>query len=148
MAQDQLPQQASAVTLLGDIRCMIEETRSRVAVTVNAGLTLLYWRIGKRIAQEILKGKRAEYGQEIVPTLSAQLVPEFGTGFGTRNLFRMIKFAEIFPDEKTVSTLSTQLSWSHCGRIYDRASAAQGPEEKTPFSHSACKKPGRKKSAN
>ncbi|UCD58086.1 MAG: DUF1016 family protein [Candidatus Hydrogenedentota bacterium] len=113
MAQDQLPQQASAVTLLDDIRRMIEETRSTVAVTVNAGLTLLHWRIGKRIAQEILKGKRAEYGQEIVPTLSAQLVPEFGTGFGVRNLFRMIKFAEVFPDKKIVSTLSAQLSWSH-----------------------------------
>jgi len=94
MAQDHFPQQAAPSKLLDDIRRMIEETRSKVAVTVNAGLTLLYWRIGRRIAQEILKGKRAEYGKEIVPTVSAQLVPEFGTGLGVRNLFRMIKFAE------------------------------------------------------
>lgn len=39
--------------LLGDIRQMIEETRSAVATTVNAGLTMLYWRIGRRIGQEL-----------------------------------------------------------------------------------------------
>ena len=58
--------------LLGDIRQMIEETRSAVATTVNAGLTMLYWRIGRRIGQEILKGERAEYGAEIVSALARQ----------------------------------------------------------------------------
>ncbi|MBL7208291.1 MAG: DUF1016 family protein, partial [Desulfobacterales bacterium] len=61
----------------------------------------------------ILKEKRAEYGEEILPTLSAKLVPEFGNGFGIRNLSRMIRFAEVFPEEKIVSTLLRQLSWSH-----------------------------------
>jgi predicted nuclease of restriction endonuclease-like (RecB) superfamily len=41
------------------------------------------------------------------------LAPEFGEGFGTRNLFRMVRFAEVFPDEPIVVTLSRQLSWSH-----------------------------------
>ena len=48
-----------------------------------------------------------------MPTLSAQLVPEFGEGFSKRNLFRMIRFAEVFPVEQIVATLSTQLGWSH-----------------------------------
>lgn len=99
--------------LIKDIRHMIEEARGAVAVTVNAELTMLYWQIGKRIKDEVLKGKRAEYGEEIVSTLSSQLVPEYGKGFGKRNLFRMIKFTERFPKEKIVSTLLTQLSWSH-----------------------------------
>ena len=43
-------------SLLSDISRMIEEARSAVAVTVNAGLTILYWQIGKRINEEILKG--------------------------------------------------------------------------------------------
>jgi len=55
--------------LLEDIRHMIEATRSAVATTVNAGLTTLYQNIGKRIHEEILKGERAEYGQEIVASL-------------------------------------------------------------------------------
>lgn len=76
--------------LIGDIRRLIETARHNVAVTVNAGLTILYWQIGSRIRQDILKEKRARYGEEILPTLSAKLVPEFGSGFSVRNLSRMI----------------------------------------------------------
>ncbi|HEX9584089.1 MAG TPA: DUF1016 N-terminal domain-containing protein [Gammaproteobacteria bacterium] len=63
--------------LIRDIREMIEATRSAVAATVNAGVTMLYWRIGVRINQEILKGKRADYGAEIVSTVSRQLEAEY-----------------------------------------------------------------------
>ncbi len=99
--------------LTSDIRSLIETARHNVAVTVNAGLSILYWQIGNRIRQNILKEKRAEYGEEILPTLSAKLVPEFGNGFGIRNLSRMVRFVEVFPEKKIVSTLSIQLSWSH-----------------------------------
>jgi len=99
--------------LIGDIRNLIETVRHNVAVTVNAGLTLLYWQIGSRIRQDILKEKRADYGEEIISTLSIQLVKEFGNGFSRPNLFRMVRFAEVFPEGKIVSTLSRQLSWSH-----------------------------------
>jgi len=86
--------------LTSDIRRLIETARHNVAVTVNAGLTLLYWQIGNRIRQDILKEKRARYGEEILPTLSAKLVPEFGSGFGVRNLSRMVRFAEVFHERK------------------------------------------------
>ena len=99
--------------LIGDIRSLIETARHDVAVTVNAGLTILYWQIGNRIRQDILKKQRAKYGEEILPTLSAKLVPEFGNGFSVRNLSRMIQFAEVFSDKEIVLTLSRQLSWSH-----------------------------------
>jgi hypothetical protein len=62
-------------------------------------LTLLYWQIGNRVRQDILKEKRAEYGEEIISTLSIQLVKEFGNGFSRPNLFRMVRFAEVFPEE-------------------------------------------------
>jgi predicted nuclease of restriction endonuclease-like (RecB) superfamily len=99
--------------LFHDLRSLIEETRSAVAITVNAALTMLYWRIGQRVNQEILKGERATYGAEILPTLSAKLVPLYGEGFSARNLARMIRFAENFTDERIVVTLVRQLSWSH-----------------------------------
>ena len=99
--------------LIGDIRKLIETARHNIAVTVNAGLTILYWQIGSRIRQDILKEKRADYGKEIISTLSIQLVKEFGNGFSRPNLFRMVRFAEVFPEGKIVSTLSRQLSWSH-----------------------------------
>ena len=99
--------------LIGDTRRLIQTARQPVAVTVNAGFTILDWQIGSRIRQDILKERRAEYGQEIVVTLSRQLVKEFGNGFSRPNLFRMVRFAEVFPARKIVSTLSIQLSWSH-----------------------------------
>ncbi len=108
-----LKRSALSATLISDVRQMIEEARSAVATAVNAGLTMLYWRIGKRIQKEILKGKRAEYGSEIVVTMSRQLVAEYGTGYQEKNLRRMIQFAELFPNEQIVVTLIRQLSWSH-----------------------------------
>ena len=99
--------------LVSDIRKMIDDARSAVAITVNAGLTMLYWRVGKRINTEILKGKRAEYGQEIVVSLSRQLIIDYGNSFSEKNLRRMVQFAEVFPDEKIVVSLIRQLTWTH-----------------------------------
>jgi predicted nuclease of restriction endonuclease-like (RecB) superfamily len=102
-----------AKSLLSDIRGLIEQAREQTARAVNTALVGLYWRIGKRIREDVLRQKRAEYGKQIVQTLSAQLAAEFGRGYGPRVLFRMMQFAEVFPDEQIVSTLWTQLSWSH-----------------------------------
>lgn len=101
------------MALLGDIRALIEASRQRAASAVNAELTLLFWRIGQRIHTEVLDGQRAEYGEEILPTLAEQLSLEYGRGFGEKNLRRMVKFAVTFPEEPIVATLSRQLSWSH-----------------------------------
>jgi len=99
--------------LLGDIRSLIEQAREQTARAVNSALVELYWRIGKRIREDVLHEQRADYGEQIVATLSHQLAAEYGRGFSRRNLFRMIRFAEVFPDEQIVSSLMTQLSWTH-----------------------------------
>jgi predicted nuclease of restriction endonuclease-like (RecB) superfamily len=99
--------------LLNEIRSLIEDARRQTAAAVNFGLTALYWRIGNRIQREVLGNERATYGEQIVATLSRQLVSEFGRGFADKNLRRMMQFAEAFPDEEIVATLSRQLSWSH-----------------------------------
>lgn len=99
--------------VLQDIRLLIEKTRSTVAAAVNVGLTMLYWQIGKRISTEILKGARAKYGEEIIATLSQELIKEYGQGFNYSALTRMVRFAEVFPDSPIVATLSQQLGWSH-----------------------------------
>ena len=74
---------------------------------------MLFWHIGNRINKEILQNKRADYGKRIVPTVSAQLEERFGRNFTEKNVRRMIQFAEQFPDNSIVVTLSRQLSWSH-----------------------------------
>ncbi len=99
--------------LIEELRQLINETRGRVASTVNAELTMLYWHIGSRLRTEVLQNERAEYGEQIVASVSRQLIADYGNGFGKRNLFRMIKFAQLFPNVEIVTTLSAQLSWSH-----------------------------------
>ena len=66
--------------LLSDLRELILSARQQVAQTVNSGLTMLCWHIGTRIRKNILKEKRAEYGQEILQSSIAKLVAEFGRG--------------------------------------------------------------------
>lgn len=99
--------------LLVSIKELIEQSKQQIAISVNATITALYWQIGSTIKNEVLKNNRAEYGQQIVHTLSAQLMEEYGNGFSKRNIFNMLRFAEIFPDEQIVYALRRQLSWSH-----------------------------------
>lgn len=96
-----------------DVARLIEESKQHVAQTVNSTLTLLYWKIGKRINHEVLQNQRADYGKQIVATLSQQLTLAYGKGFNYSGLTRMVKFAEVFPDERIVVSAMRQLSWSH-----------------------------------
>ena len=100
-------------SLITDLRTLINEARNKVALIVNTEITLLYWHIGKRINEEVLENQRAEYGKQIVSTLSTQLTEEYGKGFNEKNLRRMMQFAELFPDFQIVAPLARQLSWSH-----------------------------------
>ncbi len=99
--------------LFSEIRQLIEEARQAVAITVNATTTVLYWNIGKRINGEVLENKRAEYGKEIVKTLSKKLTLEYGKGWSEQQLHHCLRFAETFPDQEIVYALSRQLSWTH-----------------------------------
>jgi len=99
--------------LIEDLRLLIRQTHDGVAQAVNSAMVLHYWEVGRRIRTEVLKERRASYGQEICSTLSNELTTEFGRGYSRPNLFRMIRFAEVFPQHEIVSTLSRQLSWSH-----------------------------------
>ncbi len=103
--------------LLSDVRVLIQQAREGVARAIDSGLVTLYWHVGRRIRQDILKEKRAEYGERIVSALCTQLVAEFGSGFSTRNLRHMLRFAEAFPDPSIVNSLSTQLGWTHFRHI-------------------------------
>jgi predicted nuclease of restriction endonuclease-like (RecB) superfamily len=100
-------------SLLADVRKMIIQARQGVARTVDSGMSALYWHVGRRVRQDILKEKRAAYGEKIVSALGRQLEREFGRGFSTKSLHHMIRFFEAFPDERIVSALRRQLTWTH-----------------------------------
>ncbi|MFH6988481.1 YhcG family protein [Flavobacterium collinsii] len=99
--------------LLNELSLLVEQTQQQVIVQNNSSLTLLFWEIGFRINDTILQNKRAEYGRQIVSSLSLQLENKYGRNFEEKNLRRMMQFADQFTDKEIVVTLSRQLSWSH-----------------------------------
>ncbi len=103
----------SEVDLFNELSQLIEQSKQQVAVQANSAVTILFWQVGNRINQDILQNKRAEYGKQIVSTLSTQLENKYGRNFEVKNLRRMMQFAEQFTDFQIVVTLSRQLSWSH-----------------------------------
>ena len=107
----------SVLALIADLRQLIESARQRVATTANAELALLYWRVGQRLRVEVLGEKRAEYGKQITANAANDLTALYGKGFDRINLSRMMNFAEQWPDEGIVATLSQQLGWSHFKEI-------------------------------
>ena len=105
--------QMNETGLLEDLRSLILSARQRIAVVANSTTTLLYWHLGQRLLKENLQNQRAAYGKQILATVSRELTAEFGRGFSYATVNRAIQFSELFPDPEIVSTLSTQLSWSH-----------------------------------
>ena len=99
--------------LIGEIKSLIEQGRNQAVAAVNSALTITYWHVGRRINEELLGGKRAEYGKKVVEQIAEILVLEYGRGFEAKNLHRMMKFAGLFPDFEIVAPLVRQLSWSH-----------------------------------
>jgi predicted nuclease of restriction endonuclease-like (RecB) superfamily len=99
--------------LLADVRALIEQARDATARAVNSALVLLYWSIGDRIRRDVLREKRADYGEQIVAALSKELASEYGPGYSRAALWRMVQFVEVFPEQQIIATLSRQLGWSH-----------------------------------
>lgn len=99
--------------LVKEVILLINESRENIAIAINSSMSLLYWQIGQKINEKVLHYKRAQYGKQIVVSLSRQLTIEFGNSFSEKNLRRMMQFANLFPDKEIVVTLIRQLSWSH-----------------------------------
>lgn len=108
MLQDQNHQQ-----LMTDLKELVAQTRSQVAVQVNSAMVVLYWKVGQRINEDILGNKRAKYGKEVISQISQQLTFEFGNSFSEKNIRKMMQFASVFRDFKIVASAMRQLSWTH-----------------------------------
>ena len=101
---------------LADIKQIVEESRSRVYSAINTAMVDTYWLLGKRIAEEELKGKdRADYGTYLIKELSTILTKEVGKGFSTNSLYYYKKFYTTFPEK--LPTLWGKLTWSHYKRL-------------------------------
>ena len=80
--------------------CNIIETAQKVAYSA-VDLTLVHrnWLLGKRIADEELKGEsRAEYGAEVIKKLSKDLNAQYGRGYTKTNLYNFYSFYKMYPE--------------------------------------------------
>jgi len=64
---------------------IIENRKTRAASYASQEVTLMFWEVGHYVNSTVLEGKRAEYGKQIVTTLSAKLMKKYGNSFNERN---------------------------------------------------------------
>lgn len=99
--------------LFDKISVLIEQARKRVAATINEEMIILYWNIGKTIKEEIIKSDRAEYGKQIMNSVSSQLTQRYGKGFSSQNLWFMVKLYDNYPILYALRREFKGLSWTH-----------------------------------
>ena len=105
-------------SLVKEISVLIEESKQHVSKVANSSLTLLFWHVGKRINDVVLKNQRAEYGKQIVGTVARQLENKYGRNFTEKNVRRMTKFAQDFSDLNILPPLAAKLTWSHFVELF------------------------------
>ena len=89
---------------------IIDEARATAIRSVNFSRVQMYWNIGRRIFEEEQQGKeRADYGTYLIKNLAKELEPEYGSGFGERQLKFCRQFYRTYP---IGNTLRSQLNWS------------------------------------
>ena len=89
---------SSQVELFKDACTIIEQAQTVAYRAINETLIKRNWLLGLRIQHEILKGKRAEYGEKVIKMLAKDLVKRFGNGFSKANLYHFTAFYNCFPD--------------------------------------------------
>lgn len=106
-------EQFNSLNLLNELSALIEQSKQKIAIVTNSTLTLLFWHVGKRINEEVLHNERAEYGKQIIKTISIELENKYGRNFNEKNIRRMMKFSQDFDDFNILPPLAAKLSWSH-----------------------------------
>ena len=99
MEKDNILATGQQETLLYQDACTIIDQAQEVAYRqVNETLVKRNWLLGFRIQHEVLKGKRAEYGEQVVANLAEKLTEKYGKGFIIRNLHHFVDFYIKHPD--------------------------------------------------
>jgi predicted nuclease of restriction endonuclease-like (RecB) superfamily len=99
--------------LLEKISTLIKQARGNVARAIDHEMVLLYWSIGNILREEIVKNKRAEYGEQVIQSISLRLAQDYGHGFSLQNLWHMVKFYEVYPILYALRRELEGLSWTH-----------------------------------
>lgn len=119
--------------LIQQIKQIIAQAREQAVRSVDFQRVLMYWHIGERIfVAEQGEQNRADYGSQLIKNLAKELEPEYGSGFGERQLERCRKFYRTFPIS---STLRTELNWTQ----YKLLIRLQDEDERAFYIAESCK---------
>ena len=99
--------------LYGDVCQIIDGARNRIATYLNTEVCMTNWYIGKRIKEDVLYNQRAEYGKQILGTLSVRLTEKYGNGWSISKLQHCVRAAYTFSEEEIRYATHTQLNWTH-----------------------------------
>ena len=90
-------QTAQDKSLLDRVVLILEQARTNVVRAVNSNMVTAYWLIGREIVQELQGGDgRAEYGKQVIVTLSKQLTQRYGGGYSVTTLQYFRKFYQAY----------------------------------------------------
>lgn len=104
--------QPESQQLYSDVCHIIDDTRTRVAVYFNAEVSRTYWYIGKRIKEDVLYNRRADYGKQVVKNLSLRLTERYGKGWSYSTLQHCVRAAYTFTEDEIAYAVRTQFSWT------------------------------------
>lgn len=106
-----------ASQIYNDVCTIIDGARTRIATYLNTEVCMTNWHIGNRIKTDVLYNQRAEYGKQILKSLSAKLTERYGSGWGEKQLRHCLRAAETFSEEEIVYATRRQLTWTHLRTI-------------------------------
>ena len=92
--------------LYDDVCNIIEQARYRVAVYVNSEASMMNWNVGKRIKEDVLLNKRADYGEQVLKRLSHRLKAKYGGGWGYQKLQHCVRAAYTFGEDEKRGSLT------------------------------------------
>ena len=108
--KDNKPSTESMQSLVGEIKQIINDARAHAIRSVDFCRVRMYWAIGQRIVEKEQQGKeRADYGTYLIKRLAQEIEPEYGSGFGERQLKFCRQFYKTYPNG---NALRSQLNWS------------------------------------
>ena len=98
-----------------DTRQIIETAQRYAYQVVDTVLIQRNWLLGRRIAEEELRGNgRADYGKKLIRSLAEKLNGIYGKGFDFSTLYKCVQFYRCFPNIlDSASPKSVHLTWTH-----------------------------------
>lgn len=105
-----------------EIKQIVVQARQKAYTAINSAMVEAYWQMGKRIVEQEQQGKdRADYGSQLLKSLSKELTTEFGKGFSVNSLYYFRQFYLAFSEK--LPTAWGILTWSHYKRLLSVSNA-------------------------